>query len=126
MELYDWPGNVRELENAVERLVALTETDSVNVADLPDSIGRQHGSVLSFMYEITESGLDLSATINEIETKIIKRALSRSANVKSRAAALLKMNRTTLVEKMKRLGMEYSGQRLVCPACLRTLGIYLR
>jgi two-component system response regulator AtoC len=106
MEMYDWPGNVRELENAVERLVALTEADSVNIADLPENIGRQHGSMLSFGFELNEKGLDLAATVIEIETKIISRALSRSANVKARAAALLKMNRTTLVEKMKRLGME--------------------
>lgn len=105
MELYNWPGNVRELENAVERLVALTEADAVTIADLPDNIGRQHGSMISFGFELTENGLDLSATVNEVETKIISRALARSQNVKSRAAALLKMNRTTLVEKMKRLGL---------------------
>jgi DNA-binding NtrC family response regulator len=106
MEIYEWPGNVRELENAVERLVALTEGDTVNIADLPDSIGRQHSSMISFSYEMAENGLDLSAAISELETKIITRALARSDNVKSRAASLLKVNRTTLVEKMKRLGME--------------------
>lgn len=106
MEIYDWPGNVRELENAVERLVALTEGESINIADLPDSIGRQHSSMISFSYELNESGLDLSAAVSEVEAKIISRALSKSGNVKSRAASLLKMNRTTLVEKMKRLGME--------------------
>jgi len=106
MELYDWPGNVRELENAIERLVALTEADTVTISDLPESIGRQHGSMISFGYELNENGLDLAATVSEIENRIISRALSRSANVKAKAAALLKMNRTTLVEKMKRLGME--------------------
>jgi len=106
MELYDWPGNVRELENAVERLVALTEADVINIADLPENIGRQHGSMISFGFELNENGLDLSAAVNEVETKLISRALARSDRVKSRAAALLKMNRTTLVEKMKRLGME--------------------
>ena len=106
MEMYDWPGNVRELENAVERLVALTEIDSIAITDLPDNIARQHGSMISFGFELNENGLDLAATVSEIETKIISRALSRSANVKARAAALLKMNRTTLIEKMKRLGMK--------------------
>ena len=106
LELYDWPGNVRELENAVERLVVLTETDAVNIADLPDSIGRQHSSMISFSYEMAESGLDLAAAVGELETKIITRALARCEKVKSRAASLLKMNRTTLVEKMKRLGIE--------------------
>lgn len=106
MEMYDWPGNVRELENAVERLVALTESDSIAISDLPEMIGRQHGSMLSFNYEFSEDGLDLASAVSEVETRIIARALSRSDNVKAKAASLLKMNRTTLVEKMKRLGME--------------------
>lgn len=106
MELYDWPGNVRELENTVERLAALTEGDSVTVADLPATIGRQHGSMLSFSYEFDDDGIDLSRAVSELEMKMIGRALSRSDNVKAQAAALLRMNRTTLVEKMKRLGME--------------------
>jgi DNA-binding NtrC family response regulator len=106
MEMYDWPGNVRELENALERLVALAESDSATVADLPDNIAKQHGSMLAFNYELTESGLDLAATVGEMERVIITRALSRTDKVKAKAAALLKMNRTTLVEKMKRLGME--------------------
>ncbi len=106
MEMYDWPGNVRELENAVERLVALAESDSANIADLPDNIGKQHGSMLSFNYELTDNGLDLAAAVSEMERTIISRALAATGSVKSKAAALLKMNRTTLVEKMKRLGLE--------------------
>ena len=106
MESYDWPGNVRELENAVERLVALAEGDSASIADLPDNIGKQHDSMVSFNYELTENGLDLTAAVSEMEKAIITRALARTDKVKAKAAALLKMNRTTLVEKMKRLGME--------------------
>jgi transcriptional regulator with GAF, ATPase, and Fis domain len=106
LEMYDWPGNVRELENALERLVALTEGDTVTIADLPGNIGKKHGSMLSFNYEIAESGLDLAAIIEEIEIKIIGSALARSGYVKAKAASLLKMNRTTLVEKMKRFGLD--------------------
>jgi two-component system, NtrC family, response regulator AtoC len=106
MELYAWPGNVRELENALERLVALTEGDSINISDLPDNIGRQHGSMLSFSYELSENGLDLSSIVGEVERKIILQSLAKTGNVKAKAASLLKMNRTTLVEKMKRLGLD--------------------
>lgn len=106
MELYDWPGNVRELENAVERLVALTDGDTINITDLPDTIGRQHGNMISFNLEMSENGLDFAATMGEIETRIISRALALTDNVKARTASLLRMNRTTLVEKMKRLGMD--------------------
>jgi len=105
MELYPWPGNVRELENTVERLVALTESETITIADLPDSIGKQHGNRLSFSYELGESGLDFAATIGEIESQIIIRALALTNHVKARTASLLRMNRTTLVEKMKRLGI---------------------
>ena len=104
LEHYPWPGNVRELENAVERLVALTESETITIDDLPDIIGKQSGNRLSFDYDFDEGGLDFAATISEIETQIITRALARTDHVKARTAALLRMNRTTLVEKMKRLG----------------------
>jgi DNA-binding NtrC family response regulator len=106
MELYGWPGNVRELENAVERLVALTESDSITVSDLPDNIRKQLGSMLNFSYELSENGLDLASVVSEVEGRIIVHALAKNGYVKAKAATLLKMNRTTLVEKMKRLGIE--------------------
>jgi DNA-binding NtrC family response regulator len=106
LELHVWPGNVRELENAIERLVALTEGDAITIADLPENIRMDHGNILSFHYELADEGLDFTAIINEIETRIISRALSQTDNVKARTAGLLKMKRTTLVEKMKRLGMD--------------------
>jgi len=105
MELYAWPGNVRELENTIERLVALTESDSITIADLPDNIMRQNGSMLTFSYELPESGLDLASVVSEVEGRIIIQALAKNGNVKAKAASLLRMNRTTLVEKMKRLGI---------------------
>ncbi len=106
LEGYPWPGNVRELENAVERLVALTESETITLAELPESIVKQNANRLSFSYDLDDTGLDFAATISEIETLIISRALARTDHVKARTAALLKMNRTTLVEKMKRLGLE--------------------
>jgi two-component system response regulator AtoC len=105
MELYAWPGNVRELENTMERLVALTESDSITIADLPDNIRKQHGSMLNFSYELSENGLDLASVVSEVEGRIIIQALAKNGNVKAKAASLLMMNRTTLVEKMKRLGI---------------------
>ena len=105
LELYGWPGNVRELENAIERLVALTDGEGITIADLPDNIRQDSGNMLAFHYELASDGLDFAAIINEIETRIISRALAHTDNVKARTAELLKMNRTTLVEKMKRLGM---------------------
>lgn len=99
LEGYQWPGNVRELENAMERIVALTEGDAVTLSDLPPNIREEA------LTRVTEKGVDLVRTINEIEKSMISDALALSDGVKARAAALLNLNRTTLVEKMRRLGM---------------------
>ena len=109
LEQYAWPGNVRELENLVERLVALTEGDVIHVEDLPPGMcgaGRVSGDVC---LELTESGMDMVAAIAGIERVLITRALELSGGTKTRAAVLLGINRTTLVEKMKRMNMGVVG-----------------
>jgi DNA-binding NtrC family response regulator len=100
LESYHWPGNVRELENIVERTVALTENDQITMDDLPSAI--RSGATM----RVIERGVDLPKTISEIERKMIREALVLSDGVKARAAQMLNLNRTTLVEKMRRLGME--------------------
>jgi len=100
LEFYSWPGNVRELENIVERTVALTEGDQITPEDLPSAI-RTGAST-----RVIERGVDLPKTISEIERKMIRDALDLSDGVKAKAAQMLNLNRTTLVEKMRRLGME--------------------
>jgi DNA-binding NtrC family response regulator len=100
LELYHWPGNVRELENMVERIVALTDGDSITLQDIPANIREQ------VMTKVTERGVDLTRAINEIERQMITEALALSKGVKAQAAAMLKLNRTTLVEKMRRLGID--------------------
>ncbi|MGD0843508.1 MAG: sigma-54 dependent transcriptional regulator [Geobacteraceae bacterium] len=106
LEVYNWPGNVRELENVVERTVALTEGDQITLSDLPSNITRAYSDQEELSTRVTSRGVDLVKTVSEIERKMISDALSLSDGVKARAAALLKLNRTTLVEKMRRLGME--------------------
>jgi len=106
LEVYNWPGNVRELENVVERTVALTEGDQITLSDLPSNITRAYSNQEELSTRVTSRGVDLVKTVSEIERKMISDALSLSDGVKARAAALLNMNRTTLVEKMRRLGME--------------------
>ncbi len=106
LEVYNWPGNVRELENAVERTVALTEGDQITIADLPSNIARRYNEQEELSTRVTPRGVDLVKVLSEIEQKMISDALSLSDGVKARAAALLNINRTTLVEKMRRLGMD--------------------
>ncbi|HOJ15320.1 MAG TPA: helix-turn-helix domain-containing protein, partial [Deltaproteobacteria bacterium] len=105
---YRWPGNVRELENLVERMVVLCDSDTIDVADLPDKIsaGPAEASPLAPFISLPEEGIDLSTAVNEFERSIIIQALNRSNWVKNRAAKLLNLNRTTLVEKIKKQKLE--------------------
>jgi len=102
LETYRWPGNVRELENMVERIVTLTDGDRIMAHDIPSHIREE------VQTKVTERGVDLVRTVNEIEKKMICDALSLTNGVKAKAAAMLKLNRTTLVEKMRRLGIDSS------------------
>jgi DNA-binding NtrC family response regulator len=105
LEQYLWPGNVRELENLVERLVALTEGDVIHIEDLPVEMCGQGIVSGDICLELSEHGMDMTAAIAEIERKLITQALVLGGGVKARAAALLGINRTTLVEKMRRMGI---------------------
>jgi DNA-binding NtrC family response regulator len=105
LERYRWPGNVRELENLVERLTALTEHDLIAVDDLPGEMVEALQPQQGICLELSPDGIDLPGALEELERKLIVKALQMSGNVKARAAILLGLNRTTLVEKMKRLGI---------------------
>lgn len=105
LEQHSWPGNVRELENLIERLVALTEGDTIDLDDLPSNFG-QHGTTgVSVTLEVNDKGIDLVTTIADIEKSLISQAMVLAGGTKSKAASLLGINRTTLVEKIKRLRM---------------------
>ena len=106
MESYNWPGNVREMENVIERVVALTDGNIIDRQDLPPQIaGNLNKNGLLPVLHIPEEGLDLSETMAHLERHLIQQAMERSHSIKARAASLLNINRTTLVEKIKRYGM---------------------
>ncbi len=104
-EQYTWPGNVRELENMIERLVALTDGNSIKAEELPTHLlaGKSTTDALVQM-NLPDQGIDMVATIRAIEQNLIEKAMKRSKGVKAQAAALLGINRTTLVEMIKRMG----------------------
>ncbi len=108
MEEYDWPGNVRELENVIERMVILSEGDYLTEEDLPEKIRKKGFSSDLTTMSIPDEGFSLSHAVNEYEKRLIITALEKTGWVKNRAAKLLKMNRTTLVEKIKKQGIEKS------------------
>ncbi len=109
LEAYGWPGNVRELENLMERTVALTDGEVIHPPDLPPYIAGEESQVdknPAMPPKVTEGGIDMPLMIGHIERQMIQEALALGKGVKARAAALLGINRTTLVEKIKRLGIE--------------------
>lgn len=105
LEQYSWPGNVREMENVIERTVALTDGLNIEVNDLPATMRTEHQDDNAALPhpKVTSEGLNLPKVMINIEKELIEEALRLSAGVKARAANLLQLNRTTLVEKMKRL-----------------------
>jgi len=114
---YDWPGNVRELENLVERLVILKGRGAVDLSDLPHRIFQKFAETQpNAMGAVTAEwefpkmilpnvGLDLKSIVAAFENHLIDQALTRTHGNKNRASELLKMNRTTLVEKLRKRGM---------------------
>jgi len=102
---YSWPGNVRELENLVERLSVLKEDELVTPEDLPQRFFTGEPPVTPPVVE-TENGIYLNELIEDFEKNLILKALRKTNGVKSKAAQYLNINRTTLIEKLKRLRLE--------------------
>jgi two-component system response regulator AtoC len=104
---YHWPGNVRQLENAMERVVALSagRTEVLNT-DLPPEIQATPQAASPPFVEFPEDGLDLPTYLASIERDLIRRALDRTGGNRNKAADLLRIKRTTLVEKLKRIGAD--------------------
>jgi DNA-binding NtrC family response regulator len=104
---YAWPGNVRQLENAVERALALSAGRSqIELSDLPPEVQQADEPVLSSAVTLPEEGLDLERFVASIERELIERSLERTGGNKGKAARLLNLKRTTLVEKLKRIGRQ--------------------
>lgn len=110
LEAYSWPGNVRELENLMERLSVMAENDTIDASDLPENIA--HTPVVktpavkagdSFEFDEKEGFND---AVDNFQRHLIINALKKTGWVKAKAAELLKINRTTLVEKIKKLEIE--------------------
>ncbi|MDJ0765619.1 MAG: sigma 54-interacting transcriptional regulator [Myxococcota bacterium] len=99
---HSWPGNVRELENAVEHAVLMCLGEVIQRDDLPPVDAIDDGEITDFIRPLTDEGIDLQLTLRKIEALYIQQALSQTAGNKNQAANLLGLNRTTLVEKLKR------------------------
>ncbi len=98
---YHWPGNVRELENIIERMVILALAEEITAADLPEKILNSVPTA-GLISEISPQGFFLQQAVADYEKEIIIKALNQVNWVNNQAAKLLNVNRTTLIEKMKR------------------------
>lgn len=133
---YDWPGNVRELENLIERLVVfggeqieLKDLPSkiferVELSHSKPGVQGNFGFATKISQEVSQEdlifsngmtmprislpddGLDLREIVNAFENDLLLQALSRTRGNKNKASELLKMNRTTLVEKLKKKNLQ--------------------
>ena len=127
LENYSWPGNIRELANFVERMVVLSIDSTITPRDLPDKVlgevpkekwtplekdseptGNpaqilQQSLRQSFHVGIPDEGINLKKLVEGFEKELLIEALEKTGWVKNKAAILLSLNRTTLVEKLKKL-----------------------
>jgi len=114
---YNWPGNVRELENIVQRVCILKGEGRLEVADLPQKLSNvqpvgTHNRPWAGMLAspIPESGIPFDELVAQFENDLISKALEQTKWNKNRAAQLLQLNRTTLVEKIKKRGLTPSNE----------------
>ena len=129
---YSWPGNIRELANFIERMVVLSIGSTITPRDLPEKVlgdtpkekwqpleedeeGNpaqilQQSLRQSFHVGIPEEGINLKKTVEEFEKELLLEALEKTGWVKNKAANLLGLNRTTLVEKLKKMKIVTPGR----------------
>jgi sigma-54 specific flagellar transcriptional regulator A len=124
---YHWPGNVRELANLIERLVIIHPFGVVDIQDLPEKFRSGKGETVRSLpmdmevdmevsYDpwatprLPREGLDLKEHINNLEYNLIKQALDDAGGIVAHAANRLKLRRTTLVEKMRKYGLQRSDE----------------
>jgi DNA-binding NtrC family response regulator len=105
---YPWPGNVREIRNLVERLTVLQAKAWIGPEDLPERVTAGAGTAVHAAprVAIADQGICLNEAVTEFEKALILKSLEKTKWVKNQATKLLRLNRTTLVEKIKRHGID--------------------
>jgi DNA-binding NtrC family response regulator len=99
---YGWPGNVRELENTMERMVVLRSDGELDVNDLPRQLRTAPPPAKPSAPSVPSSGVSFNELVDIFETDLISQALDKTRWNKNKAAKMLGLNRTTLLEKIKK------------------------
>ena len=110
LEAYHWPGNVRELENVIERAAVLTVKRQIGPELIPDVV-RVSPSFHLPHFDVPAEGIPFRKIIDNMEVRLIVRALEAAGGVQKRAAELLRIKPTTLNEMIKRHGIRARGSR---------------
>ena len=128
LQSYSWPGNVRELANVVERMAILIPDGIVDIDELPDKFPENHpinhdgidsGSepavglspyLDQHPNQLPEQGINLKQQLLDLEQRLISQALDECNGVVAQAARKLQLNRTTLVEKMRKFGLDKAAE----------------
>lgn len=105
---HDWPGNVRELENIIYRAVVLSRGAEIDDKHFAPILDRQRdddnaAGAKVIEQELPETGVLLPNLLMSVERRFIEQALLRTDGNRAQAAQLLGINRTTLVEKLRKL-----------------------
>jgi Nif-specific regulatory protein len=101
---YGWPGNVRELQNTIERTIILTDSETIELHDLPMGIlatAPPEGKTVA-----SKDGMNLSALVGETERRLIEQAMAKANGKKIEAARILGISRPTLDKKIKDYNLE--------------------
>ena len=109
MMRHPWPGNIRELENAVQRSIALSDGDVITAKDLLETAAPTpdlRSVAAATARAIGEDGLDLDATMTDIEMGYLKRALEMTGGNYTKAAQLLKMSLRSFRYKLQKYGID--------------------
>ena len=110
---YDWPGNVRELRNALERALVMCKGDEINTADLPEEVRTNAGAVGAARDGAGNSFLsetDFREAKRKFEITYLKRKLEEHRWNVSKTAAEIGLQRQSLQEKLRELGIQRPGK----------------
>ena len=103
LEGYHWPGNIRELENVIERAIVLGSGEVITPDALPPTLTRP-ADPKDLLLDIPGEGLDLEATLEQIEQRYIQQALERTGGNQTRAAELLRLSFRQFRYKVQKYG----------------------
>ena len=109
---YNWPGNLIELENLIEGVCATFDKRELKLEDLPQKYIKNFNKEEELEINFGDEGIDLNEYLRRLEMVLIKKALEKTNGNKNRASKLLNLNRTTLIEKMKKRNIDRNYPRI--------------